>query len=46
MALKDALNERDETNTVKVLAAMQKQGVPDDYLILILYNELLAGVNY
>ena len=46
MALNDAMNEKDDKNTVKVLAALQEQGAPNSFMMLILYNELLAGVNH
>ena len=45
-ALKDALNERDEKNTVKVLSAMNKKDDPKIFMMLILYNDKLAGVNH
>ena len=45
-ALKDALNEIDEKNTVKVLSAMNKKDDPKIFMMLILYNDKLAGVNH
>ena len=45
-ALKDALNERDKKNTVKVLSAMNKKDDPKRFMMLVLYNDKLAGVNH
>ena len=45
-ALKDALNERDKKNTVKVLSAMKSKGDQKIFMMLILYNDMLAGVNH
>ena len=45
-ALKDALNERDEKNTVKVLSAMNSKYDIKRFMMLVLYNDKLAGVNY
>ena len=45
-ALKDALNDKDEKNTVKVLSAINKKDDQKRLMMLILYNNKLAGVNY
>ena len=44
--LKNALNERDVMNTVKVLSAMKKKDDQKIFMMLVLYNDKLAGVNY
>ena len=44
--MKDALNERDEKNTVKVLSAMNSKYDLKRFMMLVLYNDKLAGVNY
>ena len=45
-ALKDALNERNVMNTVKVLSAMNKKDDPKRFMMLVHYNDKLAGVNH
>ena len=45
-ALKDALNKKDDKNTVKELIAMKSKNDKKRFMMLVLYNNLLAGVNY